>query len=202
MSSRTKWIMYIVCLCVLGLLATYFLTAPSYANNVDPKKSSDHVYSIVVRSNSENDKKTTPDLPEPKIYIPDLTTEEGVVYRVYELCSTEFPNVNPKIVLAIISVESNFVPTVVNASGTCFGLMQLNKKYFIDEMEEIGATDIMDPETNLRLGMAFLESLYQVYYNDVKVLMFYNMGYNGIDLYNSGVTSYYASEVLSRSTNY
>lgn len=202
MSSRMKWIIYIICLCVLGLLTVYFLTAPSHANNVDPKKSSDYVYSIAVRSHSENDEKKPSDLPEPEIYIPDLTTEEGIVYRVYELCSTEFPNVNPKIVLGVISVESNFVPTVVNASGTCFGLMQLNKKYFIDAMEEIGATDIMDPETNLRLGIAFLDSLYQVYSDDVKVLMFYNMGYNGIDLYNSGVTSYYALEVLSRSTNY
>lgn len=199
MSYKQKWIGYILLLLLLGLLTLYFLT-------VGPEKSSSQTHSNIVREQSLVTAKSLSYIPkqdpEVETFIPDLTTEEGIIYKVYEICETEFPNVDPKIVLGIISVESSFVPTVVNSSGTCFGLMQLNKKYFISEMEKIGATDIMDPETNLRLGIAFLDSLYQLYSNNIKVLMFYNMGYYGIDLYNSGVTSYYASEVLLRSTNY
>ena len=51
------------------------------------------------------------------------------------------------IALGLIEVESNFQPDIVNATGDCYGLCQLNMRYFPSGLP---------PEENINHGLAYL----------------------------------------------
>lgn len=83
-------------------------------------------------------------------------------------------NVDPRIVVAVIDVESSFKVNAVRA-GQDFGLMQLNKKYY----PQYTAKQLLDPATNIRLGVKHLAEAKRlsVHKNGLDWLTFYNVGY-------------------------
>jgi soluble lytic murein transglycosylase-like protein len=118
---------------------------------------------------------------------------------VYQL-APQF-NVNPKLALAIIAVESNF-DTVALSNKNAKGLMQL----IPDTARRFGVRNAFDPQQNIRGGMAYLRWLLAYFQGDVRlVAAAYNAGEGAVDRYR-GVPPYaetqdYVRRVVERFGN-
>jgi soluble lytic murein transglycosylase-like protein len=89
--------------------------------------------------------------------------------------------VDPLLVLALIHVESSFDPDAVSPAGAV-GLMQLREPTMRREIERAGVApaDPLDPVTNVRAGIRYLERLVKAFGNTDVALMAYNAGPNRI----------------------
>ena len=84
---------------------------------------------------------------------------------------------DPNLVLAIMSVESNFEPRVVSGAGAV-GLMQVMPQW--KKVLHISG-ELTDPETSIRSGLQIL-AFYQEMYRDLSlVLTAYNRGPGSVD---------------------
>ncbi len=94
---------------------------------------------------------------------------------VYQL-APQF-NVNPKLALAIIAVESNFNSAALS-NKNAMGLMQL----IPDTARRFGVRNAFDPQQNIRGGMGYLRWLLAYYQGDVRlVAAAYNAGEGNVD---------------------
>lgn len=84
-----------------------------------------------------------------------------------------------EIALAVIERESGYKPDAVSDTGD-FGLMQINVCNHRWLYEELGITDVMDPEQNIEAGIYILGQAFQKYDDPDKALMAYNMGDSGM----------------------
>ena len=85
---------------------------------------------------------------------------------VVEACAEN--NVRVPLALAIIEHECGFVLDAVNPKSGCYGPMQLNPKYFPEDLT---------PEENIRTGIAYMGELLQRYNGDeAHALTAYNYG--------------------------
>jgi soluble lytic murein transglycosylase-like protein len=104
---------------------------------------------------------------------PDLARTVAHLVHKYALRYNKDPN----LVLAIISVESDFKPNAVSKMGAV-GLMQVmphwKKILGIDE-------DLSDPETSIRYGLQVLGFYEQMYKDPEMVLTAYNRGPGPVD---------------------
>lgn len=73
------------------------------------------------------------------------------------------------IALGLIEVESNFQPDIVNATGDCYGLCQLNVRYFPSGLP---------PEENIDHGLAYLREQIDRYGSLEAGLQAYHDGYD------------------------
>lgn len=109
--------------------------------------------------------------PEPSeeiplyIYDPAIPLSEELQAVLYEACTEN--DVPRALVLGVIEVESCFLSDADN--GQCYGLMQLNRKYFPDGLS---------PEDNLRAGIEYLGRLLKEYGDTAAALTAYNAGYD------------------------
>lgn len=109
--------------------------------------------------------------PEPSeeismcIYDPAIPLSAELQAVLYEACAES--NVPVALVLGVIEVESCFLADADN--GQCYGLMQLNRKYFPDKLSSEG---------NLRAGIEYLGRLLGQYGDPAAALTAYNAGYD------------------------
>ena len=80
----------------------------------------------------------------------------------------------PELLEAVIWKESRFQPEVVNAAGTCHGLMQISKGSHRNRMDRLGVTDLYDPESNIAVGTDYLRELFEANEDVATVLELYN----------------------------
>ena len=80
---------------------------------------------------------------------------------------------------SMIERESSYQPDAVSDTGD-FGLMQINICNHRWLYEELGITDVMDPEQNIEAGLYILGRAFQKYDDPDKALMAYNMGDSGM----------------------
>ncbi len=73
------------------------------------------------------------------------------------------------VALGLIEVESNFQPNIVNATGDCYGLCQLNVRYFPSGLP---------PEENIDHGLAYLREQIDRYRSLEAGLQAYHDGYD------------------------
>ena len=73
------------------------------------------------------------------------------------------------VALGLIEVESNFQPNIVNATGDCYGLCQLNVRYFPSGLP---------PEENIDHGLAYLREQIDRYGGLEAGLQAYHDGYD------------------------
>jgi hypothetical protein len=106
----------------------------------------------------------------------DVPLEEDLQNYIKELC--EQFNVPIKLVYAIISVESDFCPTLISKTND-YGLMQINKVNHEWLTKKHNITDFLDPYQNVYCGILIFSQHYQRYQDIYKALMAYNMGANG-----------------------
>jgi soluble lytic murein transglycosylase-like protein len=99
-------------------------------------------------------------------------------------------SVDPTLILAVASVESNFNPYVATAVGAK-GLMQVMTNIHKERFEQYGGVEqALNPSVNMRVGTQILKDFMRSSKgNDVKALSLYN---------GSGQSQKYANKVLER----
>ena len=93
---------------------------------------------------------------------------------------------------AVIEQETNFT-NVMGDGGKAYGFFQVWPKWHKERMEELGVTDLMDPENNFRVGCSFLSECIDKYGLE-KGLGYYNSG--------SAKVTGYTRAVLERVAKY
>lgn len=108
-----------------------------------------------------------------------------------------------ELALAVIEQETNF-QNVTGDDGASEGYMQVQQRFHKDRMDELGVTDLMDPESNFRVACHYLRDLFDRYGDTHKVLMAYNAGPSGAaKLWSEGImTSSYSRSVMERMQKY
>ncbi len=104
-----------------------------------------------------------------------------VAYADYIVKYAKENDLDSYLVMAVIKVESNFVPEA--HSGFAGGLMQLTEETAQWNAEELGIDyeyDYMDPETNIMFGCRYLRHLIDVYGNTDTALAAYNGGMGNV----------------------
>jgi len=97
----------------------------------------------------------------------DRSYYEGIILR-----KSRKYNLDPSLVRAIITVESNWQPYAVSKKGA-MGLMQLMPA----TAREIGIRNPFDPEQNIEGGTRYLRTLLDMFNNDLRLaLAAYNAG--------------------------
>jgi hypothetical protein len=111
---------------------------------------------------------------------------------------SNYYNIEPSIVFAMIKRESRYRPDVIGDNGRSYGLMQIQERWHKDRMNKLGVTDLLDPYQNVLVGIDYLAELFK-YNEDVEwVLMAYNGGMAYANrLIGSGTVSAYATGVLT-----
>lgn len=104
---------------------------------------------------------------EPDPYRADVPLDRGLQAALRKAC--EEHGVPVSLALGLIEAESGFQVDAVSAGG-CFGLCQLNPKYFSDDLT---------PGENIVAGIKFLGELLDKYNGDTQAaLTAYNAGYD------------------------
>lgn len=125
----------------------------------------------------------------------DIDLSEELQNYTFEQCQKV--NLDPKLVLAVIKVESNFKSDLISRTND-YGLMQINKVNHGWLKKKLGVTDFLDPKQNIDCGIYMLKELFDKYSDDHKVLMAYNFGEGGMKRnWKKGVrSSKYSRKVL------
>ena len=98
-----------------------------------------------------------------------------------------------ELALAVIEQETNF-RNVTGDDGASVGYMQIQHRWWGGLMEEIGASDLTDPEDNFRTGCAIIRKLMDKYGSVDDALTAYNRGKPG--------QSKYSRDVMERMQKY
>lgn len=125
-------------------------------------------------------------------------TEHELIMLHVEHIAKQY-NLDPSLIRSVIEHESNFKVEALGDSGKSFGLMQIQKRWHLARMERLGVTDLMDPYSNILVGVDYLAELINTQKDLDLALMVYNMGPNkASSLYNAGKISRYATSIQER----
>lgn len=109
----------------------------------------------------------------------DVPLDNAVQDHIFALC--EGSEIDPSIVVAMISVESTYKADAIGDRGRAFGLMQIQPRWHKERIEQLGVTDLLDPYQNITVGFNFLHELY-VHYESIDTAMaVYNGGPKAAD---------------------
>lgn len=112
-----------------------------------------------------------------------LTTQAPVLSLIHRLAQQY--SIDPRLVQAIITVESNFDPHAVSRAGAQ-GLMQLMP----DTAARYRVEDPFDPQANIEGGIRYLRDLLRLFPGDLRhVLAAYNAGEGTVQQY-GGIPPY------------
>lgn len=139
----------------------------------------DHIYVVkdedgnLVFTNTPGEGAVEVNLRDPPAINPSL--DYGKQERKYDaliLRYAEKSRIDPFLVKAVIRTESMFDPDAISAAGAQ-GLMQLMP----ETAERFGVTNLMDPEQNIKGGVAYLRWLLDLFQGDAKLsVAAYNCG--------------------------
>lgn len=125
-----------------------------------------------------------PDVCEDTYLRDDLPIDYETQMHLYGACLEH--NVDYNLMLALIEQETHFT-NVKGDGGNSEGFCQVQKRWHADRMEELGVTDLMDPESNFRVACHFLRELIDRYGNIEDALTAYNSGRPGSSKYSRAV---------------
>ena len=126
---------------------------------------------------------TPPVVTRPALAAPRLTGQAPVLPMMHRLAQQY--SVDPRLVRAIITVESNFDPHAVSRVGAQ-GLMQLMP----DTAARYRVEDPFDPHANIEGGIRYLRDLLRLFPSDLRhVLAAYNAGEGAVQQY-GGIPPY------------
>lgn len=139
---------------------------------------------------------TEPD-PAPAVRIYDIPLTEELQTFTFYLC--EDYGADYEMVLALMDRESDYTASAISKTND-YGIMQINKVNHEWLTEELGITDFLDPEQNIRCGVYILAELGEKYEDPHRVLMAYNMGERGARDYVSrgNTSSSYSRYIIQR----
>lgn len=128
---------------------------------------------------------------EPPVILYDVPLSEDLQLHIIGLC--EEHHIDPAIILAMCFRESSYNPSAIGDGGNSLGLMQIQPRWNMALMEQLGCLDLLDPYQNVTVGIAVLAGQLERYEGDLaKALVAYNQGH-----FNGTVTQY-AKEVLAK----
>lgn len=128
-------------------------------------------------SRPKADPTATPEpTPTPTIRIYDIPLTEELQTFTFYLC--EDYGADYEMVLALMDRESDYTASAISKTND-YGIMQINRINHEWLTEELGITDFLDPEQNIRCGVYILAELGEKYEDPHRVLMAYNMGERG-----------------------
>lgn len=113
----------------------------------------------------------------------DIPLDYQTQMLLYGAC-LEF-GVEYELALVVIEQETNF-KNIMGDGGSAYGYFQIWPKWHSDRMEELGVTDLNDPESNFRVGCHFLRECIDKYGLE-KGLGYYNSGKAKITAYSQSV---------------
>lgn len=102
---------------------------------------------------------------------------EEVQKYIYCLCRQE--GIRYALILAMIEQESGYRYDCIGDDGESIGYMQIMQKWHEDRMEAVGATDLLDPYQNIRVGVDYMKELIDRYGTIQDALAAYNHGAAG-----------------------
>lgn len=123
-----------------------------------------------------------------------LTNEERVCILIDRLCE-EYEFNDPALIKAIVMCESSFNKNSVSAYNAR-GLMQITPRWFIDDMEKFGVSDLCADEVgNLTIGINYMKELINNNHGNVsKALVAYHDGGSVVE--NGTFSTAYSKRVL------
>ena len=168
---------------VVALILSLFpavLSAQIYAYKNKNKKGSVVFSNIASRADARVVRATSASQAARQVNLQNFLTYAPLVEEI----STQ-QQVDPKLVHAVIQVESDYNPSSLSHKGAK-GLMQLMP----ETAARYGLSDIWDPRQNIQAGVKHLKYLLELYQNDLPLaLSAYNAGANAVDRY-GGIPPY------------
>lgn len=162
--DRFWTIVWMIFAIMLGVMIGFGLSSVSLASVAD-EEPSQTVRAICLKQ------PTAIDLQSPLISVKkEISQEQSLVaeplqgpdlYRFYisQIHEQYYPDVDPYIALAVLEIESNYVPNLKSSAGAV-GLMQWIPKWHAWRMEKFHLNDMWDSYTNIIVGMDYLNDLY------------------------------------------
>lgn len=127
----------------------------------------------------------------PPVILYDVPLSEDL--QLHIISEAEKHGIDPAIIFAVCFRESSFDPSVIGDNGESFGLMQVQPKWNMELMQELGCQDLLDPFQNVTVGTAILAERLGWYDGDLeKALTAYNRGFY------EGTVTQYAKDVLAK----
>ena len=112
--------------------------------------------------------------------------EMQVQLDISDICTNY--GIDASLVMAMIKVESNFNPDAIGDNGKSFGLMQIQKKWHTERMEDLNVDNLLDPVDNVLVGVDYLREMLDLYDDMDMAIIAYNMGEGGADnLFDQGI---------------
>lgn len=132
----------------------------------------------------------------PNIDFKHIPLSNDLIKETLENCAAY--DVPPELAFSVMEVESNFQTDAVNQSG-CYGLMQISDICTDWLSDELGITNLLNPNENVQAGVYILGTYLDKYDSTNKALMAYNLGPSGADkLWKQGIYSTsYTDKVLA-----
>ena len=125
-----------------------------------------------------------PESAEPVYYDIKLSRElQDTLRGVCEEAGVSF-----ELALSVIWKETNY-RNLTGDGGKSYGYMQVQPRWHSGRMEKLGVTDLMDPESNSRVGCDFLAELLSKY-PLANALAYYNSGSTRVNRYAEKVMNY------------
>lgn len=113
---------------------------------------------------------------EDRILIVKTVQAEDVKQKDYIEETAESYGISPKLVKAIIEVESGGDANAVGDAGNSVGLMQIQPRYHAQRLKE--GESLLDPKVNVRVGCEILSEIMAKYGTLDEVLTVYNAGHD------------------------
>ncbi|MCM1192694.1 MAG: lytic transglycosylase domain-containing protein [Acetatifactor muris] len=127
---------------------------------------------------------------------PAYALEEREVEEISIRTGEEF-GICPELLQAVAWQESRYQEDA--EAGGCSGLMQVSERWHRERMERLGASDLHDPEENMRVAADYLAELAEEYEDIGMALMVYNGDSGAGEYRETGKLSGYAEAVLKMS---
>ena len=114
---------------------------------------------------------------EDRLMIVKTTVQaEDVKQKDYIEETAESYGISPKLVKAIIEVESGGNANAVGDNGNSLGLMQIQPRYHAQRLKE--GESLLDPKVNVRVGCEILSEIMAKYGTLDEALTVYNAGHD------------------------
>ena len=111
-----------------------------------------------------------------RLMIVKTVQAEEVEQKDYIEETAESYGISPKLVKAIIEVESGGDANAIGDNGNSIGLMQIQPRYHAQRLKE--GESLMDPKVNVRVGCEILSEIMDKYGTLDEILTVYNAGHD------------------------
>ena len=128
-------------------------------------------YAFYASPSVETDKRA-----EDRILIVKTVLAETPKQKDYIEETAESYGISPKLVKAIIEVESGGNANAVGDNGNSLGLMQIQPRYHAQRLKE--GESLLDPKVNVRVGCEILSEIMAKYGTLDEALTVYNAGHD------------------------